>query len=146
MTEWRAVAADPRYEVSDGGDVRSTAQSKIPRLLHPTAASGGRYRQIWMGGRQVKVDALVLETFVGPRPPKMEPCHGDGDNLNDALTNLRWGTRAENIADQVKHGRHRNARKDHCDNGHEFTEENTIHRTRAEGGRDCRACKRERAA
>lgn len=32
----------------------------------------------------------------------------------------------------------------HCKRGHEFTEANTRHRSRAEGGRACRRCNRER--
>lgn len=47
---------------------------------------------------------FVLEAFVGPCPPGMEACHGDGDCLNDAADNLRWDTSTANKADMVKHG------------------------------------------
>jgi hypothetical protein len=36
----------------------------------------------------------------------------------------------------------KNARKTHCDNGHEYTTENTY--IRPSGGRDCRACRLDR--
>jgi hypothetical protein len=31
-------------------------------------------------------------------------CHNDGDRKNNALTNLRYGTRKENMADRKVHG------------------------------------------
>lgn len=31
-------------------------------------------------------------------------CHNDGDNQNNALSNLRWATQQENINDKWKHG------------------------------------------
>ena len=36
-----------------------------------------------------------------------------------------------------------NSRKTHCKKGHEFTPENTILRSRPEGGRRCRECQRQ---
>lgn len=54
--------------------------------------------------RPFAVHALVLEAFVGPRPEGMECRHLDGDPTNNALANLAWGTRAENIADKRRHG------------------------------------------
>lgn len=39
----------------------------------------------------------------------------------------------------------KNAAKTHCKNGHEFTPENTLIRTRRQGGRECRACTNERS-
>lgn len=48
------------------------------------------------------VHHLVLEAFVGPRPPGMEACHFDGNAQNNRLENLRWGTSAENKADAIR--------------------------------------------
>lgn len=39
-----------------------------------------------------------------------------------------------------------NAYATHCTNGHEFTEDNTILRTRKQGGRECRTCSKARRA
>ncbi len=50
------------------------------------------------------VHILVLETFVCPRPPGMEARHLDGDPANNALSNLQWGTRQENLDDMNRHG------------------------------------------
>lgn len=47
---------------------------------------------------------LVLEVFVGPCPPGMECRHKNGDQSDNRLGNLVWGTRTENRADQFSHG------------------------------------------
>jgi len=50
------------------------------------------------------VHRLVLETFTGPKQTGQECRHLDGNIRNNALTNLRWGTAAENMADKIAHG------------------------------------------
>jgi hypothetical protein len=51
------------------------------------------------------VHDLVLETFVGPRPPGMVCRHfPDRDRSNNRLNNIQWGTRNENSADMYVHG------------------------------------------
>jgi hypothetical protein len=50
------------------------------------------------------VHRLVLETFTGPKQIGQECRHLDGNIRNNALTNLRWGTAAENMADKIAHG------------------------------------------
>jgi hypothetical protein len=62
------------------------------------------YATVVVGGRSRYVHRLVLETFVGPCPEGMEACHYDGDRSNNALSNLRWDTRAANAADRIRHG------------------------------------------
>jgi hypothetical protein len=51
------------------------------------------------------VHHLVLEAFVGPRPKGMECCHWDDDATNNRLSNLRWGTRLDNMQDRIRNGR-----------------------------------------
>jgi hypothetical protein len=50
------------------------------------------------------VHLLILETFVGPKQPGQQCRHLDGSIRNNALSNLRWGTSAENMADKIAHG------------------------------------------
>lgn len=58
--------------------------------------------------RLVGVHRLILEAFVGPPPqPGMHACHfPDPDPTNNRLSNLRWGTPAENVADAIVQGVH----------------------------------------
>lgn len=77
------------------------------RPLKPLPARGGYHAvHLRAGGKVFRrlVHRLVLEAFVGPRPEGAQACHGDGDRTNNRLTNLRWGTPAENAADRDRHG------------------------------------------
>lgn len=47
---------------------------------------------------------LVLEAFRGKCPEGMECLHGNGVRNDNRICNLRWGTRAENVADALRHG------------------------------------------
>lgn len=94
--------------------------------------------------RKALVHVLVLEAFVGPRPEGMACCHNDGDGQNNTLANLRWDTYSSNNHDLVRHGTHWNARKTHCPNGHEYTQENTrIYVHNGWNLRYCRACEKQ---
>ena len=66
-----------------------------------------------------------MEAFAGPCPGGLEIRHLDGDAANNRLSNLAYGTSSENGYDITRHGRNNHANKTHCDNGHEFTPENT---------------------
>lgn len=59
------------------------------------------------GGQLTRfVHALVLEAFVGPRPPDKMCCHDpDPDPSNNRLHNLRWDTHLANRRDMVRAGR-----------------------------------------
>lgn len=50
------------------------------------------------------VHQLVLKTFVGEAPDGMEVLHKNGDPADNRLSNLRYGTRTENILDIYRQG------------------------------------------
>lgn len=140
------------YEVSDRGRVRSVERvvhcrdgrvRTFPSVtLRPgTGTTGALYVNLSNGTTKVRrVHHLVLEAFVGPRPPGMEGCHWDDDKKNNAVTNLRWDTHSANMFDKVRNGGCHQTSKTHCPRGHEYTPENTKPNPR--GGRWCRECHR----
>lgn len=101
---WRRVPGFPDYDVSDQGQVRRFPSG---RLLKPWPDTHG-YRKVTLrrGGHShaAKVSWLVLSAFIGPRPEGHDACHNDGVRTNDTLANLRWDTRAANLADRQAHG------------------------------------------
>jgi hypothetical protein len=141
------VGYEGKYLVSDQGRVKSlmTDKAKGGRVLKQRTYSRYRYAGLWMNGRlkQCRVHRLVLSAFVGPCPEGMEALHGEGGALDNRLANLRWGTRSENMREQVAAGNHNEARKTHCVNGHPFNDRNTYMRPDGKG-RACRQCMLDR--
>ena len=97
------------YEVSDLGRVRTLRSGQIMAFV-----MGGRgpYAQVHLyrnGKRTVRyVHHVVLVAFVGPKPGTgYEACHGERGNLDNTPGNLRWDTKAANIADIVRAGSQR---------------------------------------
>lgn len=152
---WRPVPGyEGTYEASDNGQVRAVrahpkARTEAGHVLRPQQHANG-YLNVGLqrGGvrKVVGVHRIVASAFHGEPEPGMEACHRDGDKTNNAASNLRWGTHAENVAETVQAGNHysHNGQKTECDHGHEFTPENTRVYTR-DGGerRECRTCRRE---
>lgn len=119
---WMPIPGFPDYEVSDFGRVRSIAHVQMfqrrtrngfctvsyPRkgvILQPGTVRSG-HKIVVLGRRNPKlVHALVLRAFVGPPPKGHEALHWDGKSGNNYLTNLRWGTRTENVEDARRHGK-----------------------------------------
>lgn len=138
--EWRTVAIAPDYEVSNLGRVRSLKYGRA-RVLRPGVHPKGYHNhQLSMDGTRVPATAhaLVLAAFVGPRPGGLVVRHLDGNPANNALSNLAYGTDAENAADCLRHGRHSQATKQSCVYGHPFDEANTYVYP---GRRCCRVCR-----
>lgn len=111
---WKDVVGyEGRYQVSNLGRIKSlpNQQRKSEAILKQSKKAKG-YMSVcltdsYKGARRQKdfwVHGLVLQAFVGERGDGQECCHGDGDGSNNALSNLRWGSKKENAADKQKHG------------------------------------------
>lgn len=152
---WRPVVGyEGWYEVSTRGGVRSvdrvvvTSNGKRRTFPGVVLAQGTLpdtgYRTVGLKRngttKRVLVHRLVLEAFVGPSPAGHECCHKDGDPANNSLENLRWGTKSENVRDQVRHGTHNRGRRTECPRGHALVEPNLVRSHLARGQRECRAC------
>ena len=106
------------YSVSDAGMVRSEPRQitnagsgrtymQPGKVLCPAVETSGHLRVSLSRGSRIqyaRIHALVMLAFVGPRPPGADICHGDGSTANNSLANLRYDTRAANIADSKAHG------------------------------------------
>jgi len=118
--EWRDVPGwEGFYRVSSLGRVLSVARSyrayrkgvmaSIPipeRMLktfltvgYPSVALCGRGQQ-----KTTYVHELVCAAWHGPRPMGSDVAHNDGCKTNCNPSNLRWASRAENMADKKVHG------------------------------------------
>lgn len=141
--EWRTVEGFPDYMISSLGRV---ASYKTPRRPFEMIASAGRdgYLHVVLcgGGRRktTRVHTIVAAAFLGPRPEGHEILHGDGDKRNNALANLRYGTKSENSQDALRHGVHPTASKTHCPQGHPYDEANTYRPPANPTRRICKAC------
>lgn len=154
------VGFEGAYEVSDLGRVRSIPRVILRsdgrlhrrqtgyRVLKTPAAGSGGYPEVNLGhnGRKrvVTVHTLVLEAFVGPRPPHADACHFDGEPTNNRLDNLRWDSHSANSLDRTRHGRDWNAAKTACPRGHLLTAPNIRTADARLGHRSCLACDRAR--
>lgn len=153
--KWVPVMGHVGYEVSSLGQVKSLDREIVTksgvkkrvkgRLLKPGTTSNG-YQLVVLNKKSRLVHHLVMEAFVGPRPPQADIRHWpDTDKSNNRLDNLSYGTRHENIMDSVAAGtwNNRNTGKTRCIRGHEFTPENTyISVRRGKEERQCVTCRR----
>jgi hypothetical protein len=129
--QWLPVISyEGLYEVSDQGRVRSLHTTG--RVLKPSKhRSGHLHVNLHRQGRKEtrKVHCLVLEAFIGPRPPGTECCHYNDIPSDNRLENLRWDTRSANQRDRVRNGNDANARKTRCPRGHPYNRHCSKHAT-----------------
>ena len=108
---WKSIPGHKHYEASNLGNIRSVGSRQGGRILKKYLAKRG-YEQVSLGReRKLYVHQIILLAFIGPRPEGMEARHLDGNRANNGLNNLKYGTRAENCADRLKHGRSNRGRR-----------------------------------
>lgn len=147
--EWRPIPDyEGTYEVSDQGRVRRlNFRHRGVQVLRLRLSTGGYLRlALWRDGvrKDVRVNRLVATVFLRP-PVADEVCrHLNGDKTDNRLSNLAWGSPADNAADMLRMRRHFNSNKTHCRQGHPLDST----RSRGDGTdrrtRICSACNRER--
>lgn len=115
---WKPVTGyEGLYEVSDLGRVRSLDRVVTGKDGRDERHNGKilRSQKLYNGYLEVHVSkngkrkhrtihSLVAEAFLGPRPRGRDVMHVDGDRANNALENLRYGTRSENLRSTYAYG------------------------------------------
>ena len=114
QVEYRDVPGFPGYRVGSDGSVwgcrmggSGFGKTRAWRPVKGRKERGGYLIvNLFQNGKphRKKIHRLILEVFVGPCPDGMEACHNDGSRTNNAVSNLRWDTRAANHADKNTHG------------------------------------------
>jgi len=144
------------YEASDDGQVRSVERTIHQRngkirtfpsvvlkpILQPT--NGYFHVSLQKHGRikQLRLHRIILNAFEPEPEGGADALHRDDVKSNNRLSNLYWGNPSLNGHDAVRNGRHPEASKTHCPQGHPFDENNTYYAPN--GGRGCRQCVRDR--
>ena len=109
---WRAVVGwEGWYEISSHGRVRRIAAASgthVGLALTPQRHRDG-YLHVGLQRHNlprtwVTIHRLVLFAFRGPPAVSMEARHLNGKRDDCFLSNLRWGTKKENMADKRLHG------------------------------------------
>lgn len=102
------------YEVSEDGRIVRNVKSK--HHLRPDKDRGGYYRvNPVLNGKQAHkfVHILVAECWHGPKPDGLECDHIDHNIHNNHYSNLRYVTKAENLARRIftEEGKRRNSER-----------------------------------
>jgi hypothetical protein len=112
---FRQIPGFPRYCISEDGTILSICgHVRGPDLLWSEArkiipwTNRNGYQTVKLCGegmsRKVHIHVLVLMAFIGPPPAGQECRHLDGNKTNNRISNLCWGTVAENHRDKILHG------------------------------------------
>ena len=117
MENWRKIEGYGRYEVSDQGRIRNIETLKV---LKPREDKGG-YLQINlygdMGMKTEKVHRIVALAFVPQVDGKSHIDHINGNRSDNAASNLRWCSLAENNGFDLARKRKSERRREYL-NGH----------------------------
>lgn len=94
----------PNYLINKDGKIYSL---KTKKYLKPIVKNTG-YLYVFLynknGMKKHYIHLLVLNAFRDRKPNGYESRHLDGNNQNNHINNLEWGTKKDNANDKRKHG------------------------------------------
>ena len=107
---YRVIPGFERYCISMNGDVLSSCKRTWDTAVRikPLVVKDG-YLAVNLcdaGGKpkQFKIHTLVLTVYKSAAPEGLLCRHLDGNNQNNHVSNLAWGTPLENMHDRKRHG------------------------------------------
>lgn len=108
----RAIPNSPGYVADDIGNVWSLIpwRGENARIIKPFMGSDGYFVvRLVVNGKRIgyRLHRLICLAWHGQPRTGQEAMHKDGSRTNNTPSNIRWGTRAENAQDRVKHGRNK---------------------------------------
>lgn len=105
------VSVGHAYAVSNYGRAVSSARGKW-KPMKPTLMASG-YLSLNFGENSGLAHRIVVSAFDGPPPSDQhtDVRHLDGNKSNNELTNLRYGTRSENMLDVLRHRKEEGQKK-----------------------------------
>lgn len=141
------------FEVSDQGRVRRATPGKgvtVGQIMKSTDHGAYGHQCLVKPGESGKIEKfyvhrLVALAFIG-EPPEGMPLirHLDGNARNNVVSNLAWGTAAENSLDMLSMGRSEKANRKACPKGHPYAGENLQTTRRTYRGQNpervCKTC------
>lgn len=152
---WMPIPGFSRYFVSWTGKVVSSVSGKQLVSKRKSGKHVDGYQRVLLysdqkDGKRVNrtIHSIVMLAFRGPAPTGLPVVrHLDGNNQNNFLGNLVYGTTSENQLDSVNHKKHHNSIKTHCPQGHEYSKEN-VYLTIKQGNvwRQCKTCSDQRSS
>jgi hypothetical protein len=106
MEIWIEIPDFPDYEISSDGRIRNKNSGKI---IKPQETSGGYMQVTLYKNRDSKrynrsVHQLVAYTFYDVDKPGLDINHQDGRKFNNAVSNLEFLTRSENLKHAYNNG------------------------------------------
>ena len=142
VEEWRSVLDyEGLYEICSDGRVRNARNYHV---LSESVDDNGYPKvflskpgQKWAKGH--RVHRILARVFIPGEAPGLEVRHLNDVKTDYRLENLKWGTRSENIQDQVRNGLHNMASRTRCPKGHRLSGDNLGWN---DGRRTCRTCMR----
>ena len=99
---WKEIEDNPKYEVSDLGQIRNKETSQI---LKPFRNNSG-YLVVKFYKKHYLIHRLVASAFVNNPSNKKYVDHIDNDKDNNRASNLQWVTCSENIQKAYNEGLH----------------------------------------
>jgi len=104
VERWVPCVRSSRYAISSHGRVRTVRGNRWKPAGLCRLSNMGGYPCVGINRQVTRVHILMLEAFVGPRPEGMVIRHLDGNPENNHLSNIVYGTHAENSLDACRHG------------------------------------------
>lgn len=112
QTRYKSLDSHPGIYVSAQGEIisyRRVGPSPKGGIMHrePVSLSCSKDKDGYLFITRPKrfLHEIVLSLWSGKRPEGMQARHLSGNKLDNSISNLRWGTPAENGLDKREHGK-----------------------------------------